>query len=253
MARLANKIAFITGGASGIGLASANMMVKEGAKVVLADRNIEGARAAAAALGDAAIAVALDVTNTAQWDQAIAQAVARFGGFNVLLHSAGVGVMGTVEDATDDAWRMTHAVNVDGVFFGTRAALKVMRPSAPGSIIILSSIAGIIAGHNMAAYNSSKAAVRHLSKSIALHCARKRYDIRCNSVHPTFIDTPMVQAMFQLGPDPLVVRQKLEAQIPLGRLGHADEIAHGIVFLASDESSFMTGSELVLDGGVSAQ
>ncbi len=168
------------------------------------------------------------------------------------MHSAGVGGIGTIEDTTPEEWRRVHAVNLDAVFYGTQAALPLMRRHAPGSIVILSSVSGIVAARNLAAYNSSKAAVRHLSKSIALHCARQGYGIRCNSVHPTFIDTPMVEGMFAALGGPDAAREKLGRQIPLGSIGEPDDVAHAIVYLASDESKLMTGSELVLDGGLSA-
>ena len=149
------------------------------------------------------------------------------------------------------------AVNGDGVFLGCKygvAAIKQTSTSegSGGSIINISSVSGLIGGHNLAAYNASKGAVRLLSKSVALHCARKGYNIRCNSVHPTFIDTPMVRAMFEDADDPDRVRQKLSRQVPLGHIGEPNDIAWAIVYLASDESKFMTGAELVVDGGITA-
>jgi len=253
MARVANKIALITGGASGLGRATAIMMATEGARVVIADRNFEGAKAVAAEIGKAAIAVNLDVTSADQWAAALDATEQAFGGLNVLVHSAGVGVMKNVEDISWDEWRFVHGVNLDGPFLGTKLALPRMRAHAPGSIIIISSVSGIIAGHNMSAYNTSKAAARMLAKTTALHCARRGYNIRCNSVHPTFIDTPMVQSMIMGGGDPAAVRKKLESQVPLGRLGEPNDVAYCILYLASDESKFVTGAEFVLDGGITAQ
>ncbi|SDR25508.1 NAD(P)-dependent dehydrogenase, short-chain alcohol dehydrogenase family [Rhizobiales bacterium GAS191] len=252
MGRLSGKTALVTGGASGIGRAAALMMAREGARIAIADRNIEGAIGAAQEIGEAAFAIEIDVTEVAAWRAGIAAVEGRFGALNVLVHSAGVGGFGTVEDTTPEEWRRVHAVNLDAVFYGTQAALPLMRRHAPGSIVVLSSISGIIAARNLAAYNSSKAAVRHLSKSIALHCARQGYGIRCNSVHPTFIDTPMVQGMFASLGGPDEAREKLGRQIPLGSIGEPDDVAHAIVYLASDESKLMTGAELVLDGGLSA-
>jgi len=252
MARLAGKTALITGGASGIGRAAARMMAREGARVALADLNGAGAEQVAGEIGAAAFAVRMDVTEIAAWRQTVAAVAERFGALNVLVHSAGVGAFGSVEDTTPEEWRRVHAVNLDAVFYGTQSALPLMRQHAPGSIVVLSSISGIIAARNLAAYNSSKAAVRHLSKSIALHCARQGYDIRCNSVHPTFIDTPMVQGMFASLGGADQAREKLGRQIPLGAIGEPDDVAHAIVYLASDESKLMTGAELVLDGGLSA-
>jgi 3(or 17)beta-hydroxysteroid dehydrogenase len=252
MARLSGKTALISGGASGIGRAAASMMAGEGARIAVADRNGEGAEDVARQLGDVAVAIEMDVTRIEDWREAVAFVERRFGALNVLVHSAGVGGIGTVEDTTPEEWRRVHAVNLDAVFYGTQVALPLMRRHAPGSIVILSSISGIVAARNLAAYNSSKAAVRHLSKSIALHCARQGYGIRCNSVHPTFIDTPMVEGMFASLGGREAAREKLGRQIPLGAIGEPDDIAHAIVYLASDESKLMTGAELVLDGGLSA-
>ncbi len=253
MARVANKVALITGGASGLGKATAIMLAREGAKVAITDRNLEGARAVADEIGKSAIALDLDVTNEQQWIAALDTTVAAFGKLNVMVHSAGVGVLKSVEDISVDEWRFVHGVNLDGPFLGIKHGLSRMRPHAPGSIIIISSVSGIIAGHNMSAYNTSKAGARMLAKTTALHCAKRGYDIRCNSVHPTFIDTPMVQSMIYAGGDPAAVRKKLESQVPLGRLGEPDDVANCILYLASDESKFVTGTEFVLDGGITAQ
>lgn len=253
MARVANKVALITGGASGLGKATAIMLAREGAKVAITDRNLEGARAVADEIGKSAIALDLDVTNEQQWIAALDTTVAAFGKLNVMVHSAGVGVLKNVEDISVDEWRFVHGVNLDGPFLGIKHGLSRMRPHAPGSIIIISSVSGIIAGHNMSAYNTSKAGARMLAKTTALHCAKRGYDIRCNSVHPTFIDTPMVQSMIYAGGDPAAVRKKLESQVPLGRLGEPDDVANCILYLASDESKFVTGTEFVLDGGITAQ
>lgn len=253
MGRASNKVALITGGASGLGKATAILMAKEGAKVAIADRNLDGARAVADEIGKDAIAISLDVTSEQQWIAALDVVDAAFGKLNVMVHSAGVGVLKNVEDITVEEWHFVHNVNLHGPFLGIKHGLKRMRPHAPGSIVIISSVSGIIAGHNMSAYNTSKAAARMLAKTTALHCAKRKYDIRCNSVHPTFIDTPMVQEMIVSGGDPNAVRQKLESQVPLGRLGEPNDVANCILYLSSDESKFVTGAEFVIDGGITAQ
>ena len=162
-------------------------------------------------------------------------------------------VLGDVESLSLAAWRHVHAVNLDGVFLGCRHGVEVMKRGGGGSIINLSSVSGLVGGHNLAAYNSSKGGVRLLTKSVALHCARAGYGIRCNSVHPTFIETAMVRSMIDASDDPERTRQKLVRQIPLGEIGEPDDVAHMIVYLASDESKFVTGAEFVVDGGVTAQ
>ncbi|HYM32155.1 MAG TPA: SDR family oxidoreductase [Candidatus Cybelea sp.] len=251
MNRVAGKVALITGGASGLGRATAKMLASEGAKVAVSDLNEAGAKAVAAEIGKDAIALAHDVTSEADWKDVLAKTVAAFGKLNILVQSAGIGMSKTVEDLTLEEWRRVHAIDLDGVFLGCKYAVPVIAKSGGGSIVNISSIAGIIAGHNMAAYNSAKAGVRHLSKSVALHCARKGYNIRCNSVHPTFIDTPILDRYKeQFGAKEALA--KLARQVPIGRVGEPNDVAYGILYLASDESKFMTGAELVLDGGISA-
>jgi len=252
MARLAGKVALITGGASGLGRQAAVRMAGEGAKVALGDINLAGAEAAAREIGESAMALKLDVTSESDWQAAVAAVAARFGKLNVLLNSAGVGINKDVEETTLAEWRFVNGVNLDGTFLGCKYALGEMKKHPPGSIINISSVSGLIGGHNLAAYNASKGGVRLLSKSVALHCARKGYRIRCNSLHPTFIDTPMVQAMFSDRPDGERIRQKLAAQVPLGHIGEPDDIAWAVVYLASDESKFVTGAEFVVDGGITA-
>ena len=257
MDRLKGKVALVTGGASGIGRRSAERMAGEGARVAITDVNAEGGRAAAAEIGGDAVFLEHDVTDEAAWRRAIARTLERFGRLDVVVNSAGVGTMGTVEETSLEDWRRVMAVNADSVFLGCKYGVEAIartsrEAGAGGSIINLSSVSGIIGGHNLAAYNASKGAVRLLTKSVALHCARKGYNIRCNSVHPTFIDTPMVRAMIDRAADPAAVRAKLERQVPLGRLGEPDDIAWGVVYLASDESKYMTGAEFVVDGGITA-
>lgn len=254
--RLAGKVALITGGASGLGAAMAAKFVAEGARVIVTDIDAAGAAAKAAELGEAAVACRHDVTSCDDWTAALAFAENAFGGLHILVNNAGIGTGGTVEDTSFDDWRRVHAVDLDSVFFGCKLALPLMAASCArdgrlGSILNISSIAGVIAAANMAAYNSAKAGVRHLSKSVALHCARQRYGITCNSIHPVFIDTPILDNLVG-GMARAEGLAKLARQIPLGRVGEPDDVAWGAVYLVSDEAKFVTGTELYIDGGISA-
>lgn len=254
--RVAGKKAFITGGAQGLGAAMARMLAAEGAKVSIADINHDGAKAVAAeinaALGEgAAFAFPLDVTKEDQWIYALEEADAAMGGISVLVNNAGISRSGNIEQLSYEDWKLVMSVNVDSVFLGTKHALRYMRAHQPGSIINISSIAGLIAAHNSPVYNASKAGVWLLSKGIALHCAKQGLDIRSNSIHPTFIDTPILDPLRQqFGTE--VAHGKLARQIPLGHIGEPNDIANAVIYLASDESKFMTGAELKLDGGISA-
>jgi NAD(P)-dependent dehydrogenase (short-subunit alcohol dehydrogenase family) len=250
--RLADKVVLISGGASGIGFATAVRCAQAGATVVIGDLDDEKAQAAAAAHA-ALHALHLDVTDEAGWDEITAEVLRRFGRLDVLVNSAGIALNADIEHETLAQFRRVMAVNVEGVFLGCRAGVRAMR-SHGGSIVNMSSVSGLVGGHNLAAYNASKGAVRLLTKSVALYCARKGYGIRCNSVHPTFVDTPMLRGLFTGRSEEEVARVQgaLRAQVPLGRVAQPEEIADMIVYLASDESSFVTGAEFVIDGGLTA-
>ncbi|OJT22035.1 3-beta hydroxysteroid dehydrogenase [Archangium sp. Cb G35] len=251
--RVEGKVALVTGAASGLGKAAAAMLVREGARVALTDRNEAGVRSAAETLGASARAWALDVTNEQDWQRVVDEVVATFGRLDVVVNNAGIGVSKDIETLSLEEWRLVHAVNLDGVFLGCKHAIRGMRQSgAKGSIINISSVAGLVGVDTLPAYCSSKAGVRLLTKSVALHCARKGYGIRCNSVHPTFIETPMVDGLASLGGDMAAGKAKLSRMIPLGHLGEPDDVAYAVLYLASDESKLMTGSELVVDGGSTA-
>ncbi|MBL0214133.1 MAG: glucose 1-dehydrogenase [Myxococcales bacterium] len=252
MGRVEGKVALITGAASGIGKGCAHKLAAEGARVVIADRNAEAGRAVAAALGAPHLFELLDVTDEDGWARVIATTLGAFGRLDILVNSAGIAVWGDIERLTLAEWRLQHAVNSDGTFLGCRAAVGAMKTTGGGSIINLSSVAGLIGVGDAAAYSASKGAVRLLSKSVALHAARCGYNIRCNSVHPSFIDTPMVDAVCVAAPDQRKMRTAVERAAPLGRIGQVEDVANLILYLASDESRFVTGAELVVDGGLTA-
>ena len=251
MGRVDGKVALVTGGASGIGRACARLLVAEGARVAITDIDAAGGRAVANEIGEDGFFIEHDVTDETAWQAAVEQTVAVFDGLQIVVQSAGIAMNASVVDTSLEDWRRIHAVDLDGVFLGCKTAIPAMAESGGGSIVNISSVSGIIAGHNLAAYNSAKAGVRLLSKSVALHCARRATNIRCNSVHPTFIDTPMLSPILEhVGGD--AGRDKLARQVPLGRIGEADDVAYAVLYLASDESTFVTGAELVVDGGISA-
>ncbi len=255
MGRVEGKMAFVTGAAAGIGRSTAEMLAGEGASVVLADIDVSGAAQAAGEISadhpGRAFSLELDVTDKDRWPQALDEARDLMGGLNVLVNNAGICIPGSVEDLDFEQWQRTIDVDLTSVFLGCKAALPLMRDHAPGSIVNISSISGLIAGHNLAAYNAAKAGVWLMTKSVALHAARKNMDIRANSIHPTFIDTGMIDDVIK-GPNREEVRAKLVRQIPLGRIGAVEDVAYAVLYLASDESRFMTGAELKLDGGISA-
>jgi NAD(P)-dependent dehydrogenase (short-subunit alcohol dehydrogenase family) len=256
MNRLAGKTALITGAAQGLGAAMARKFAAEGARVVLTDINVAGAAQVAAEIGEAAASIGHDVTSPEQWDAAIAFAESRFGGLHLLVNNAGIAAGSNVEATSFEDWRRVHSIDLDSVFLGCKLALPLMARTVRdtgvrGSIINISSIAGVIAGHNSAAYNSAKAGVRHLTKSVALHCAKQRYRITCNSIHPVFIDTPILDNLTgALGREEGLA--KLGRQIPLGAVGEPDDVAWAAVYLASDEAKMVTGHGLYVDGGISA-
>ena len=252
MGRLDGKTALVTGAASGIGKRCAERFVEEGARVAMTDINADGLADAAAPLGDAAITIEHDITSEDSWIATVEQAVSALGSISILVNSAGTGRATNIEETTLEDWRRVMEINADGTFLGCKHGVLAMKQTGGGAIVNLSSVSGLIGGHNMAAYNASKGAVRLLTKSVALHCARKAYNIRCNSVHPAFILTPMVESLINRNANPETVKDKLVAQIPLGHLGEAQDVADMIVYLSSDESRFVTGSEFVIDGGLTA-
>jgi NAD(P)-dependent dehydrogenase (short-subunit alcohol dehydrogenase family) len=253
--RLAGKVALVTGAASGLGAETARRMAGEGAAVLLTDRDVAAGEAVAAAIGASggkAAFLAHDVTSEDDWRAAVAMATSSFGRLDILVNNAGIvgNQLDLLTHSLED-WRRTLAVNLDGVFLGMRAVGPGMAAQGSGSIINLSSILGKVGMPNTAAYCASKGGVLMLTKAAAVEWAP--LGIRVNSVHPGFIDTPMVANALHASENGNEMRAQIIAAHPLGRLGVPREIADAVVFLASDEASFMTGAELVVDGGYTAQ
>jgi NAD(P)-dependent dehydrogenase (short-subunit alcohol dehydrogenase family) len=254
--RMQGKVVLVTGAGSGIGEACAARLAEEGARVVVADIDATAAARVATAItaaGGQAEAAQQDVTDEARWRELLDDILRRHGALDVLVNNAGIALTGTAEDTTLADWRRTQDVNLDAVFLGTREAIRVMKGRG-GSIVNISSIEGIVGEPIAAAYNASKGGVRIFTKSAALHCAAQGYRIRVNSVHPGFIQTPMVDKGFaQLPPaEGEAARARIVGEIPLGEFGNSRDIANGVLFLACEESRYMTGAELVIDGGYTA-
>lgn len=244
MGVLEGKVAFVTGGASGLGEAIARAYAAEGASVVIADIDADGGQALAAQLG--ARFVPLDVTQEASW----AAAVATCDRIDVLVNNAGITTLGSIEEVTLAQFRHELDIDVLGVFMGIQAALPRMKTHG-GSIINMSSLSGIKAAPNLVAYNAAKAAVTLMTKSCALHFAQSGYGIRCNSIHPGAIHTPIIDKVLAQSADPKALYQSFVDVHPVGRLGKPEEIAAIAVYLASDASAFATGAEFRVDGGAS--
>ncbi len=249
--RLEGKVALISGGARGQGAAEARLFAREGAKVVIGDiLDAEGQQVEAeiAESGGECVYVHLDVTSEEEWQNAVSRAVAQFGKLDVLVNNAGIFPPARIEDTTEELWDRVMDINGKGVFLGTKCAIPEMRKAGGGSIINISSTAGLRGSPTAAAYGASKGAVRLLTKSTAIQYAGE--NIRANSVHPGIIETDMTLTTILADEES---RRERTARTPIGRIGVADDVAYGVLFLASDESSFMTGSELVIDGGRTAQ
>ena len=249
--RLEGKVAIISGGARGMGATEARMFAKEGAKVVFGDVRDDLGKQVEAEINEssgAAIYVSLDVTDLSSWQNAVDTAVSRFGKLDILVNNAGIVNNESRDDATAEEWDRVMDVNAKGVFLGTKVAIPEMRKAGGGSIVNISSISGMVGQHGIhPGYNASKGAVRLLTKSTAIQYASD--GIRANSVHPGPIATPMTEASRA---DPERYQNSI-SRTPMGRYGQPEDIAYGVLFLASDESSYMTGSELVIDGGYTAQ
>jgi NAD(P)-dependent dehydrogenase (short-subunit alcohol dehydrogenase family) len=241
MPRLKNKIVLVTGAAGAIGGAIAQAVAAEGGVAITTDLP-----------GRAKLSHALDVTSEDDWTRVIATLEQNEGRLDGLVNAAGIVAIGTVEDTDFATWRRVMAINLDGTFLGCKYGMRLLRRDG-GAIVNISSVAGLIGGHNLAAYNASKGGVRLLTKSVALSGARLKPAVRCNSVHPAFIEGPMADDMIGQFRDPARARERLAASVPLGRFGTPAEVAALCVYLLSNESAFVTGAEFVLDGGLTAQ
>ena len=249
--RLEGKVALISGGARGQGAVEAKLFAREGAKVVFGDILDESGKQLEAEIHEAggeAAYVHLDVTREDDWRTAVNTAIDRYGKLDILVNNAGILIRKGIEDTTEEDWDRIMGVNAKGAFLGTKHSIPAMRQAGGGSIVNISSTAGLVASPSgSASYTASKGAVRLLTKSTAVQYAKE--GIRCNSIHPGPIDTDMIQETLT---DPAKLEERMQ-RLPMGRVGTADEIAYGVLYLASEEASFVTGSELVIDGGTTAQ
>jgi NAD(P)-dependent dehydrogenase (short-subunit alcohol dehydrogenase family) len=241
MARLKDKIVLVTGADGAVGQAAAAAIKREGGIAIATDLAQR-----------AGIDHALDVTAEADWQTVLAAVERAHGRLDGLVNAAGIALLANIEDTDYASWRRVLAVNLDGTFLGCKHALALLKRRG-GAIVNLSSISGIVGGHNLAAYNASKGGVRLLTKSVALHGARLKPPVRCNSVHPAFLEGPMVDDILAQTAQPEVARSRIARDIPLGRLGQPSEVAEMCIYLLSDESRFVTGAEFLIDGGLTAR
>ena len=254
MGRVEGKIALVTGGASGFGEATSRLFAAEGATVVLTDKNAEGGESVATDIGPTATFLRHDVTRHDDWKAVVERTVDLHGGLDILMNNAGVfgtGAPQDIENITWEEWRFVNDVNMDGVFLGCQAAIPAMAQDGGGSIINISSTAGMRGTSHIVAYGASKGAVRQLTKSVAQHCGTKGYRIRCNSIHPGMVRTPLGESVLEhrWGDVESGAQERIKS-IPLGEFGSVDDIAYATLFLASDESRHITGAELLIDGGL---
>ncbi len=248
MAKLDGKIALVTGAASGLGEASARLMAAEGATVVLADIDAEGGERIAGEIGGTAEFAHLDVTSETAWEQCIAGIVERHGGLDVLVNNAGVVVSATIEDTSLEQLNFVRAVNFDGPFLGCKHAIPAMAASGGGSIVNIASAASIVGTPAYAAYSSTKGAVRSLTQTVAVHCKQRGNKVRCNSIHPGAVDTPMVHKLAE-GATPLALEMTAMGKTS-DRIANPIDVAPAVVYLASDDADFVNGAALSVDDGM---
>ncbi len=250
MGRVQDKIILLTGGAMGLGKAGAKRLLSEGAKLVITDHEADVGRKTAEELGGPVEFLEQDVTDPDRWSEVMDHIEKKYGRLDVLINNAAVTVFGSIADVSYQDFRRCYQVDVDSIFLGCKAALPLMAKTG-GSIINLSSAAAINASADLVAYNSAKAAIPMLTKSIALHCARDKNGVRVNAVLPGTIMTPNVRSVIDGTPDPATTEQQFALAQPVGHMGEPDDIAHLLVYLASDESKFATGAAFAVDGGLS--
>lgn len=254
MGRLKDKIALISGGGSGLGEAMGRLFAQEGAKVVITDVDEERGNAVVSEIkndGKDAMFLKHDVTSEEEWESVVKKVIDKYEQLNVVVNNAGVAMLNNVAETSFADWKRETDINLDGVFLGTKHGVLAMKKlKVKGSIINISSILGLVGDSNAAAYAASKGGVKLLTKSAALYCAEHKLNIRVNSIHPGYIDTPMVEGEIASGH---ATREELDDMHPIGHIGEPMDIAYGALYLASDESKFVTGSELVIDGGYTAK
>lgn len=259
MGRVQDRVAIVTGGASGIGRGCAERLAAEGAIVVITDiQEALGAEVVAGitATGGRAEFLAHEVTDEAAWARVVEHTVAQHGGLHILVNNAGIGIGGSILDMSLADWQRQQAINLDGVFLGVKHCIPAMRDAGGGSIVNMSSVAGLKGSPNLAAYNATKGGVRLFTKGVALECARSGWNVRVNSVHPGIIDTPIwtkvTAGLIAEGANAVDVDAMAQLGVPMGKPGYPLDIANGVLFLASEESRYITGTELVIDGGLTA-
>jgi NAD(P)-dependent dehydrogenase (short-subunit alcohol dehydrogenase family) len=251
MSRVAGKVVLVTGAGSGIGRATAKLLATEGATVIVSDINATGGLETVQQIGGNARFEEHDTSREADWQRIIDGILSREGKLDGLVNNAGIAgpFPATFETETLEQWRRMLSVNVEGVFLGCKYGVPALRQSGGGSIVNTSSLAAFLGTPDLSAYGASKGAVRQFTKTVAIDCARKGYKVRCNSVHPGVILTPMGDKVL---PNDAVRRERMRKRIPIGDFGQPEDIAYGILYLISDESRFVTGTELVIDGGMNA-
>ena len=256
MGRVDGKVALVTGAAQGIGRAIAELLAREGGSVVVTDvQDALGERVAEEICGAAGMARyrRLDVASEQDWHAAIEETVSELGGLHILVNNAGIALQKDILATSFEEWRHLMSINLDGVFLGTKAAIPAIAASGGGSIVNMSSVAGIVAHGDLAAYSASKGGVHLLSKAAAISCGRAGLNVRVNSVHPAFLRTELLDEYLAAREDPEATLAGLVALHPIGRLGDSEDVALGVLYLASDDSRWVTGTELVIDGGYMAE